>query len=107
MAISAPSRPELIVTGKVLGSREARKKADQTVYAHDARIETATATLYVRFWLREGDVDVNTLVGQDVSIVVTVNDSKTYWAELAFVRLVTDKDLDRVVSAAKVLDSVK
>lgn len=102
MAIAAPSYPEFVIHGTVVATREARKKADNTVYAIDMTVETPTGKIYVRNWESSG---VETpAVGATVALVVTIRDAKDNWAELSLRREVSDDDLDRIVSASRVAE---
>lgn len=102
MAIAARTRPELIVTGQVTATREQRKKADNTVYAHDITVSSAGGSLYVRIWNSADEPTPQVL--DNVAWIVLVGESERNGAELTFARQLTADDLDRLVSAAKALD---
>lgn len=101
MAIAARTRPELVVTGEVTSTREARKKADNSVYANDVTVSSNGGSLYVRYWASAEEP--TPAVGERIAIVVQVGESERNGAELVFARQLTSNDLDLIVSASKVL----
>jgi hypothetical protein len=101
LAIAARTRPELIVVGEVTATREARKKADNELYANDVTISSNGGSLYVRIWVSSNEPVP--AVGSKVAFVVQVGESERNGAELVFARQLTDNDLDLVVSSSKVL----
>jgi hypothetical protein len=108
MAIAAKTRPSVVVTGVVTSTREARKKDDNSIYAHDVLVAAGAGNLYVRYWTRSITEGARLpLPGANVAVVVTVDENERNGSSLNFERELTPEDVNFIVEASPALATAK
>lgn len=98
MAIGRSIRPRVLVAGYVEGTRELKRKADNSVYANEVRIKQENdAVLAFTMYDRPGTPPIP-LVGEFVAVECSVEESREYGTSLNFERPGYDA-LDLIQSA--------
>jgi hypothetical protein len=109
MAITRPTRPELIASGILVTVTPRRRYADgkytEEVTGYELLLSQPTgAQLAVRVAYVDGNLPIRIPdLLQPVNVVCNVNESREYGASLSVVRDVTPDDLDKIASGLPVL----
>ena len=100
MSIAAPTRPEVVVHGIVLRSRELKKKDTGEVFGYSYLVDSPSGALYITGWL-SGDAELPN-VGDTITAWCAVQDDQR-GSQLSYQRAVSEADLDALAATFRVL----